>query len=70
MKSNNVSSGGGVGFAGLLTIVFIILKLTHVIDWSWVWVLSPLMIQIAVLIILIIIWIALELKVNFKKIKK
>ena len=27
---------------GLLTIVFITLKLTHVIDWSWIWVLSPL----------------------------
>lgn len=33
--------GGGVGFLGLLTIVFIVLKLTHVIDWSWIWVLSP-----------------------------
>jgi hypothetical protein len=32
----------GIGFWGLLTIVFITLKLTHVITWSWVWVLSPL----------------------------
>ena len=30
-----------IGFAGLLTIVFIVLKLTEVIAWSWVWVLSP-----------------------------
>ena len=29
-------------FLGLLTLVFIVLKLTHYIDWSWVWVLSPL----------------------------
>jgi len=35
------SSSGGIGFTGLLTIVFITLKLTHVIEWSWVWVLSP-----------------------------
>ena len=31
-----------IGFLGLLTLVFIVLKLTHYIDWSWVWVLSPL----------------------------
>lgn len=32
---------GGIGFVGLLTILFIGLKLTHYIDWSWWWVLSP-----------------------------
>lgn len=32
----------GVGFFGLLTIVFITLKLTSYIDWSWWWVLGPL----------------------------
>jgi|GEM_PF-5539907 len=37
--SNNNSNG--VGFIGLLQLVFIILKLTKVISWSWVWVLSP-----------------------------
>ena len=31
-----------IGFLGLLTLVFIVLKLTHYIDLSWVWVLSPL----------------------------
>lgn len=33
--------GGGIGFPGLLAIVFIVLKLTGEIDWSWWWVLSP-----------------------------
>jgi len=37
--SNNTSSG--IGFAGILTIVFITLKLTGNIAWSWWWVLSP-----------------------------
>ena len=37
--SNNKSTG--TSFSSLLTIVFIVLKLTGVIDWSWVWVLSP-----------------------------
>lgn len=33
---------GGVGFGGLLALVFITLKLCSVIDWSWWWVLCPL----------------------------
>jgi len=50
-----------IGFAGLLTILFIALKLCEVIDWSWLWVLSPLWISlglyvIIVLIVLIILW--------------
>jgi hypothetical protein len=40
----------GIGFVGLLTIVFIILKLTEVIAWSWWWVLSPLWLPITVII--------------------
>jgi hypothetical protein len=42
---SNTSSSGGVGFAGLLTILFIGLKLGGVINWSWLWVLSPMWIS-------------------------
>lgn len=42
MSEKQVTSSGGIGFAGLLTIVFITLKLTGFITWSWLWVLSPL----------------------------
>lgn len=35
------SSSSGIGFMGLLTVLFVGLKLTNYIDWSWVWVLSP-----------------------------
>ena len=52
MASN--SSNGGVGFIGLLTIVFITLKLTGYIDWSWVWVTSP--IWITTLIIFAVVF--------------
>lgn len=38
-QSNNQ---GGIGFLGILFIVFLILKLTNVIDWSWWWVTAPL----------------------------
>lgn len=32
----------GVGFLGLLALIFITLKLIRVIQWSWLWVLAPL----------------------------
>lgn len=35
-------TNSGIGFFGLLAIVFIVLKLTGVINWSWWWVLAPL----------------------------
>ena len=50
---SNESSSSGVGFLGLLTILFIALKLCNVIDWSWWWVLSPLWIPFALVIVLI-----------------
>jgi hypothetical protein len=40
-----------IGFLGLLTLLFIALKLTNYIAWSWVWVLSPLWIGAVALII-------------------
>ena len=36
------TASGGVGFFGILFFVFLVLKLTHVIDWSWWWVTAPL----------------------------
>lgn len=36
----------GIGFCGLLTIAFIVLKLCNIIHWSWIWVLSPMWIPI------------------------
>ena len=38
-------SNSGIGFVWLLTIVFIILKICDVIEWSWWWVLSPIWIS-------------------------
>jgi len=46
---------GGISFTGLLTIVFIVLKLCGVIDWSWFWVLSPTIFGIILLILIIFI---------------
>lgn len=49
--NNNVQvRSGGIGFGGLLAILFIGLKLANVIDWSWWWVLSPLWIPVALIL--------------------
>lgn len=48
--SNNNTSSGGIGFLGVLTIVFIVLKLTGYIAWSWWLVLSPLWLPITLVI--------------------
>lgn len=52
MDKNNSSSGLGLG--GVLTIIFVVLKLVGVIDWSWWWVLSPTLISIGLSLIIII----------------
>ena len=57
MSQSNTSTSSGIGFTGLLTILFIALKLTGYIDWSWWWVLSP--IWISALVILSILGVIL-----------
>lgn len=52
---NDSASSGGIGFAGLLTILFIALKLTGVIAWSWWWVLAPLWIPFTIAAVLFLI---------------
>ena len=42
---------GGVSFLGLLTLLFIGLKLTGYITWSWIWVLAPLWIPISIALV-------------------
>ena len=41
MAKQETTHSGGIGFLGLLTILFIGLKLTNQITWSWWWVLAP-----------------------------
>ncbi len=53
--SENKSSSGGIGFFGLLTILFIGLKLTNYIDWSWWWVLSPIISLVALFVMAVIL---------------
>ncbi len=43
-----MSSSIGISFSGLLTVLFIGLKLTGYISWPWLWVLAPLWISFAI----------------------
>lgn len=40
-----------MGIGTLLTVAFVVLRLTHVIDWSWTWVLSPFWIPLVLYIV-------------------
>ena len=53
-SKSSSSSSSGIGFTGLLTIVFITLKLIGYISWSWWWVLSPIWISIALVLIILL----------------
>ena len=49
----------GPGFASLLTLLFIALKLTGIIAWPWVWVLAPLWIGFIVAVLIAVVLYAL-----------
>lgn len=53
MSSTPAASSGGVGLPGLLTVLFVALKLTGVIAWSWWWVLSPIWISAALVAVIL-----------------
>lgn len=52
---SNTTTSSGISFSGLLTIVFIVLKLCNVITWSWIWVLCPIWISILLVLIFLLI---------------
>lgn len=52
MSNSSSPSSSGIGFGGLLAILFIALKLTGYIDWSWWWVLAPIWIPIIIVIVI------------------
>ena len=60
---------GGIGFLGLLTIVFIVLKLCNVIDWSWWWVLAPTWIPTGIILLMSLVLFGLK-KYSVWRIKK
>nr|DAW31668.1 MAG TPA: hypothetical protein [Caudoviricetes sp.] len=55
MENNNNNNSSFSNFLGMLTILFIGLKLTGFISWSWFWVLSPIIFPIIVIFIIFLI---------------
>lgn len=70
MSGQSSSSSGGVGFVGLLTILFIGLKLTKYIDWSWWWVLSPIWISASIVLGILLIVFVFHFVKNWIKVSK
>lgn len=67
MTKEPVNNSNGIGFVGLLQVVFITLKLLNKIEWSWLWVFSPTFISLGISAIVLLIC---GLIVIFKKEKK
>ena len=61
MNNNNHYSSGGMSLIGVLTVIFVVLKLVGVISWSWVWVLSPLWISLGLWVVITLFLAALAL---------
>jgi membrane protein YdbS with pleckstrin-like domain len=56
--NNSTSTSAGMSLAGVITVVFVVLKLLGIIDWSWLWVLSPLWISavLGLLFLLVVVF--------------
>lgn len=57
----NKNSSSGIGILGILLIIFIVLKLLNVINWSWLVVFIPLWISLGMFIVGLLIIIAMYL---------
>ena len=55
MENKGNAAGSGIGICGILFIVFLILKLCNVIQWSWWWVTAPLWIPFGIGILVLVI---------------
>ena len=54
MENQSHIGSAGLGVLGVLTIIFVVLKLLPIIDWSWLLVSSPTLIGLALKLILLI----------------
>lgn len=66
-KKTSTVAKGGMSFLEVLLLVFIILKLCKVINWSWWWVLSPFWIPLGLAIILLLISAILKLIIKYRR---
>ena len=50
---------GGCGF--ILAIIFLVLKLTHVIDWAWIWIFAPVWIPLGIALSILLVYLLIIL---------
>lgn len=56
-ENDNKTIDTGLSLCEVLTVIFIILKLTNVISWPWLWVVSPIWIPWGIAIFAVSIWV-------------
>ena len=54
MENNRKNTYKGASICTILTILFVILKLTGVIAWPWFWVLFPLILDLGLTLIVLV----------------
>lgn len=55
MKTSDLRAVVHALLIGLLTIAFVVLKLTGVINWSWAWVVAPIWMPCVLLLIAVVV---------------
>lgn len=58
MSSPKINGSINIGFAGLLALLFIGLKLLGYITWPWIWVVAPLWVPLAIFVVLVVVFFA------------
>ena len=66
-NNRNSAAGGGLSILGVVEIVFIILKLLGIINWSWWIVLIPLWIDLGITLLVILVIIVAIIMTNKRK---
>ena len=62
-EKETTTTSGGIGFIGLLSIAFIVLKILDKISWPWIWVLAPIWIS-SIIYVLVIIGVILYYRIK------
>ena len=67
MSESKTVNNNSIGFFGLLTLIFITLKLTGYIDWSWWLVLMPLFIPVIIIFTILVIMLVMGARVRQRR---
>ncbi len=59
------NTGKSIGICGALGVAFVILKLTHTIEWSWVWVTAPFWGPVALVFALLLLAVIVKAAAKF-----